>query len=188
MHNHSETAVNKVFISHAYKDRDYVDALVELFKNIGLSHNQIFCTSAIGYDIKIDEDILSSIKEQFQNCSLHFICMHSDNYYKSAICLNEMGAAWVLDLPCTSMLLPGFETGQMTGVINSKTNAIKLHNREAEIVDKLTQLCEKLLSELKLPMLSTEELIPCIENFINHVDEMWRETQISAATIRKRPF
>lgn len=45
----------KIFISHATKDKDYVSVLVNLLEDMGLRQSQIFCSSAPGYGIQLDE-------------------------------------------------------------------------------------------------------------------------------------
>ena len=53
----TEHIKTKIFISHATKDKDYVSALVNLLEDMGLRERQIFCSSASGYGIPLDEDI-----------------------------------------------------------------------------------------------------------------------------------
>ena len=141
---------SKVFISHASKDKEYVSKLVELLDDMGLNQTQVFCSSLPGYDIPVSADIFSYLREQFHEYNLHVFFVHSKNYYKRAVCLNEMGAAWVLRNEYTSFLLPGFGFEEMTGVVDSKSIAIKLDNDEVEVKDKLNQLYETMVSEFGL--------------------------------------
>ena len=110
----------KIFISHATKDKDYVAALVNLLEDIGLRESQVFCSSASGYNIPLDEDIYDYLKEQFNEFDLHVILVLSDHYYESVASMNEMGAAWVLQKKYTTILLPGFEFKEIRGAINHK--------------------------------------------------------------------
>ena len=141
---------SKIFISHAGKDKEYVSKLVELLDGMGLNQNQVFCSSLPGYDIPVGRDIFDYLRNQFHEYDLHVFFVHSKNYYKSAVCLNEMGAAWVLKSNYTSFLLPGFEFEKMTGVVDSKSIAIKLNNDEVEVKDKLNQLYDTVASEFGL--------------------------------------
>lgn len=140
----------KVFISHSSKDKKYVEYIVSLLDDMGLNSTQIFCSSLPGYDIPLNENIFDYLRRQFQDFNLHLIIVHSDNYYRSAVCLNEMGAAWVHRNTCTSLLLPGFGFSQMVGVVNKDTTAIKLDGDVLEIKHKLNQLYDVMVEEFSL--------------------------------------
>ncbi len=140
----------KIFISHSSRDKEYVSKLVELLDGMGLDQTRIFCSSLPGYDIPIDTNIFEHLRNQFLSYDLHVFFIHSKNYYQSAVSLNEMGAAWALKTEYSSLLLPGFGFGEMTGVVNSQTIAIKLDNDEVEVKDKLNQLYARLIEEFGL--------------------------------------
>lgn len=144
----------KIFISHSSQDKDYVVKLIDLLSDLGLSENQMFCSSAPGFGIPLDQDIYEYLREQFQNFDLHVIYILSDNYYKSAACLNEMGAAWVLRKRYTSILLPGFQRKKMKGAINPRQNSLKLDGDLADTKEKLGQLKDTLSKEFHLPKIS----------------------------------
>lgn len=96
----------KIFISHSSEDKDIVD----LFKNIilnaglGISDNDIVYTSAPETGVPTGGNIPQYIKENIADSDLVFF-MISDNYRKSEVCLNEMGAAWALDKNVKPLLL-----------------------------------------------------------------------------------
>ena len=95
----------KIFISHKSEDRLFVKELVRMLEFIvGTSEKNIFCSSIPGYDIKPSREILKELKKQFEENEVYFIIVHSPRYYKSSICLNEMGAAWVLGTKFCSFL------------------------------------------------------------------------------------
>lgn len=138
---------SKLFISHASRDKDYVEAIVSLFDDMGLNDKQIFCSSIPGYDIPLSKSIFDYLLELFQNYDLHIVFVHSKNYYQSPVSLNEMGAAWVLKKNFTSILLPGFDFSEMKGVVNNTDIAIKIDRTEDEVKDKLNQLYNQIVSE-----------------------------------------
>ena len=140
----------RIFISHSSKDVAYVAQIVNLLDGMGLNQTQVFCSSLPGYGIPIDTNIFDFLREQFLEYDLHVIFIHSDNYYKSTISLNEMGAAWALKSAVTSILLPGFDFGKMTGVVNDRFIAIKLDGKQLELQDKLNQLYDKIVGEFGL--------------------------------------
>jgi len=88
----------KIFISHSTEDQEIVKLFCELILEQGLKLNletDIFNTSLDISKPKSGEDFRDRIKVELINAkaALQFI---SPNYKKSEICLNEMGAAWVL--------------------------------------------------------------------------------------------
>ncbi|ORU92386.1 MAG: hypothetical protein A6F72_04770 [Cycloclasticus sp. symbiont of Poecilosclerida sp. N] len=103
--NKLENPISKVFISHASKDVEVVEKMIEILESIGLDSNQIFCTSFEGYGIELGENFLDSIKgELSSDCLVIFIL--SKSFYESAVCLCEMGAAWVLVKEHILVLIP----------------------------------------------------------------------------------
>ena len=140
----------KIFISHATSDKVYVQEIVSLLDNMGLTEEHIFCSSIPGYDIPVGKTIFQYLLEQFHEYDLHVIFVHSKNYYMSPVCLNEMGAAWALKSKYTSILLPTFGFSEMKGVVNSSDIAIKLDNEVDEVKDKLNELYEQLIEEFEL--------------------------------------
>ena len=118
---------NKLFISHSTDDVEYVKAFVEFLESMGMPEGSIFCSSVEGYQIQWGEDIYDYLSNEFNNSDKNLIVlfMLSDNYYKSAPCLNEMGATWILKKEYRSILLPGFEYKKIEGAINPNRIGIK---------------------------------------------------------------
>lgn len=138
---------SKLFISHSSKDKQYVEEIVSMFDDMGLSDEYLFCSSIPGYDIPLGKSIFDYLMELFQDYDLHIVFVHSKNYYQSPISLNEMGAAWALKKNYTSILLPGFDFSEMKGIVNNANIAIKLDRSEDELKDKLNQLYDQIIAE-----------------------------------------
>lgn len=162
----------KVFISHSSLDKDYVAALVDLLEAIGLNEQQIFCSSISGYGIPLDEDIYDYLKLQFDNHELHVILVLSDNYYESVACMNEMGAAWMLQSKYTTVLLPGFEFKNIKGAINPRKIGLKLDNDSTDVKEKLGQLKDSLLEEFDLSPIKDVRWESKRDNFINAISKL----------------
>jgi hypothetical protein len=102
----------KIFISHSSQDKDIVSEFCDriLRLGIGLSVDDIFCTSIEDMNIKNGDDIRKHIKENILSADFSFLLI-SENYKSSEICLNEMGAVWATDNNVRYYLLPntGFD-------------------------------------------------------------------------------
>ena len=144
----------KIFISHSSEDRDYVNHIAVLLKDMGIATGRVFCSSLPGYSIPVGTNIFDYLRKQFEEYNLSVIIVHSKNYYNSAVCLNEMGAAWVLRKNCTSFLLPGFNFEEMKGVVNNDTIGIKLDDNRDDVEDKLNQLYKMIIKEFSIDEMS----------------------------------
>jgi len=111
-----ESPITKVFISHASKDSEVVEEMIEILESIGLDSNQIFCTSFEGYGIELGENFLDSIKGELSSDSL-VIFILSKSFYESPVCLCEMGATWVLAKEHIPVLIPPLGYSDVKGVI-----------------------------------------------------------------------
>lgn len=140
----------KIFISHSSKDIKTVTEIVNLFEDLGLRKENLFCSSVPGYDIPLNEDIYEYLKNQFHEYDLHVIFVLSQNYYDSIPCLNEMGAAWVLKSNNTMILMPGFEYKEIKGAVNPRQISIKLDAENEELKSKLGDLKDILIEEFDL--------------------------------------
>ena len=160
----------KIFISHATDDKDYVKLIVGILELMGLDQDHIFCSSYPGYDVPIDTDILNFIWNQYAHFNLHVLFVHSHKYYQRPICLNEMGAAWILKSTYSSLLLPGFHFNEMTGVVNDSKIAIRLDGDLKEVQDKLDQLYEKIASEFGLKKRSSTTWSTRRDEFIQEIN------------------
>ncbi len=108
--------VRKVFISHASRDSDIVEELIDVLETIGLESEQIFCTSFEGYGIDLGENFLDKIRGELESESL-VIFLLSRNFYQSPVCLCEMGATWVLSKEHIPVLIPPLDYSDVEGVI-----------------------------------------------------------------------
>lgn len=114
----------KLFISHREKDKEQVDAFIELLYAIGIprplqnGESMIFCSSHPTAYIENGQMIDDKIMEQF-HCrqNVFFILWYTDNYFESQACLNEMGAIWLMNKKYQEILVPGFERNKIGGLL-----------------------------------------------------------------------
>lgn len=137
-----------VFISHSSKDKSFVEALVDLLESLGLTKNNLFCSSVDGYGIPLGYDIFETIRGLFQEHELYVIFIHSPRYYESHVSLNEMGAAWVLKTDFCSILTKDMEFKNMTGVVNNSSLSIKVDSEDAPA--RLTEMKDRLVNMIGL--------------------------------------
>lgn len=107
--------ISKIFISHASKDADVVEEIIEMLESIGIESNQIFCTSFEGYGIGLGENFLDTIKSELSSDSLVLFVL-SENFYNSPVCMCEMGATWVLSKEHIPIVVPPLSYDDIKGV------------------------------------------------------------------------
>lgn len=117
----------KVFISHSSIDKNFAGNMIELLEAMGVSSNQIFCSSFEGYGIPLGEQFLERIKNELNNEVLVLFIL-SENFYNSPICLCEMGATWVKTNNHIPILIPPFEFSDVKGVI-PKIQGMKINEK-----------------------------------------------------------
>lgn len=102
-----ESTGKRVFISHSSKDKQYVTDFVNhiLCLGIGLSLDDIFCTSIEDMTMRNGEDIRMHIQENIRSAEYSFLLI-SNNYKASEVCVNEMGAVWAYEANVRLFLLP----------------------------------------------------------------------------------
>ena len=122
----------RIFISHSSKDEQIISNFVDhiLCLGIGINRNDIFCTSIEDISIRNGEDIRNHIQNNLRNSDYSFLFI-SDNYKKSEICLNEMGAVWCYDSNVKLYLLPNTDFNNIgwiydTRKVNKLTDTVAL--------------------------------------------------------------
>lgn len=111
----------RIFISHSTSDKEivakFVDHILQL--GIGLTHDDIFCTSIEDMAIKNGEDIRKHIQDNIRNADYSFLLI-SKNYKESEICINEMGAVWAYDNSVRLFLLPDVDFDSIGWLCDTK--------------------------------------------------------------------
>lgn len=87
----------KFFISHSSNDKYIVNSFIkEILKvGCGFKDDDIFCTLDTSA-IRTGDDFREKIIENMKVCD-YILFFISENYNKSDVCKNEMGAAWALE-------------------------------------------------------------------------------------------
>ena len=140
----------KIFISHSHKDKTLIDKFVEkiLILGCGLNDSEIFCTSIEGLGIKTGEDFREHVKKKLLKSDYSFIFISND-YKKSEICLNEMGASWAIDdKKVKPFIFPNLDFSSLGTLFGVKQGA-KINDSFA--LDELhEEIKEKFKTDIKL--------------------------------------
>ena len=119
----------KIFISHSSKDHDLVHKFIDhvLILGLGVKREEIFCTSVDGLGIKSGEDFKKAIHVELTNAKT-VIQIITKNYKTSEVCLNEMGAAWVMKSKVIPLVASPFNFD--VGFIHASTQQLKLNDEK----------------------------------------------------------
>lgn len=160
----------KVFISHKKEDQAYADALVNLINFIlGADGQKIFCSSVPGYGIRLSGDILDELKAQFDNHEIFMVIIHSPRYYKSAICLNEMGASWALGTKFSSFMTKDCKYEHMHGVIGKEKICVNLNDDEKTLNAHLNDFKDDLIAFFGVDAVDQNKWENARGRFVNEV-------------------
>ena len=168
----SHAKPHKLFISHSSKDKEYVLAFAELLEDIGMPDGTIVCSSVPGHGIPGGAKTFEWLRDQFLTCDLRVVLALSENYYASAVSLNEMGAAWISRATGTLILLPGFDFKDIRGCVDPTEIGIKLDSDKDELKHRLGELKDTLIAEYSLPSFSGTRWERRRDSFIQKVQEI----------------
>ena len=117
----NQNSRKRIFISHSSKDKYIVEKFVDhiLMLGIGLSAEDVFCTSIEDMAIKNGEDIRNHIHTNIQNVDFSILLI-SQHYKNSEICINEMGAVWAYNNNVRLYLLPDVDFNEIGWLCDTK--------------------------------------------------------------------
>ena len=124
----------KIFISHSSKNKDYGNVLVELLRGVGVKEDEIIFTSNNAYGIPIGQNIYNWLKSQIAEKPF-VIYLLSKEYYESIACLNEMGAAWIIENEHAMLFTPNFDLSSkefQNGAIDPREIGFYIDDEESE--------------------------------------------------------
>ena len=176
----TEISNMKIFISHSSKNENYGKALVQLLTGIGIKSEQIIFTSNPAFGVPNGQNIFNWLKSRI-NEKPYVIYLLSPEYYSSIACLNEMGAAWVIENQHSMIFTPHFkldsyefqngaldpreigfyinDEDRLTGFIESLKGAFEISSNQVLINQKCRDFIQQLEAFPKAPIISsvTEE-------------------------------
>lgn len=154
-HKHLESQEEKpykIFISYSNDNREAVVEFVYFLLDLSISEKNIICTALPYCGVPLGMDIYEYLRRQFTEYNLYVIYMLSNEYYRSPSCLNEMGAAWAMRRECLSILLPGFESEAMKGVVNPRELFLKIDavKEDEEFKYRLREIYQRIMKMFNL--------------------------------------
>jgi len=162
----------KIFISHSSKDIEFGNALVELLIGVGINGDHIIFTSNEAYGIPIGQNIFNWLKNRISE-GPHVLYLLSPNYYKSVACLNEMGAAWIVENQQTMIFTPNFKLDSyefQNSALDPREIGFYIDNQ-----DRITGFIESLKEQFSI---STNQVLinQRVREFIKTVEEIRKRT------------
>lgn len=135
--------MKRVFVSHAGKDIEIVNAFIDglLVNALAIKPTDIFCTSADGLKIKSGKDWRAEIHKQLTEAKITFLII-TPNYKESEMCLNEMGAAWVLSGETIPLIVEPIDYASV-GVLQQVKQIEKL--RDEKSLDRVKDIVQEIL-------------------------------------------
>ena len=133
-----------VFISHRGSQETFVTALVSLLERCGFTNENLFCSSVPGYNIGLDEDIIETLKKKFLDYDIYVVYVFSTDFFDSAYCLNEMGAAWVLQVDNSIIITRDMDESKIDGVVEKKKTRVSFKESDIKLQSRMIELRNKL--------------------------------------------
>lgn len=168
----------KVFVSHSSKDQAYATIFVELLKNFGFREKDIFCSSMYATGVKYGEKIFERLKDELTDGPI-MLYLLSQNYYESVVCLNEMGASWMMSEKHYPVALPHFDVGKIVGALGS--DQLSLIAGEQFKVEDLFRLVKAVSLSAEISWPESVELQPLA--YIEPIKEQLNEAMMESNSL-----
>ncbi|GAL61575.1 toll/interleukin-1 receptor domain-containing protein [Algibacter lectus] len=162
----------KIFISHSSKNKNYGNHLVELLRSLGVKENEIIFTSNVAYGIPVAKNIFNWLKSQIEEKPF-VIYLLSKEYYESVACLNEMGAAWIVENEHAAIFTPNFNLSSkefQNGALDPREIGFKI-NDEDRIMSFIQMLSKNFEITGNAVIISQS-----VKKFIRDIGEIKQET------------
>ena len=131
-----------IFLSHKSDDQKYGDALERFIVGLGVKREQLIYTSHPLHKIPLDDNIYNYLRKNISK-RVFMIILWSDKYLESPACMNEMGAAWVVQCDYTNIYVPTFSFG------NPKYHECAVDTKKMGAVLNGDRNCRQNMMELK---------------------------------------
>lgn len=161
-----------VFISHRGTQVQFVSVLVDLLEKCGFKSDNLFCSSVPGFNIGLDEDIIETLRKKFVDYDLYVVYVFSTDFFQSPYCLNEMGAAWVLQVENSIIVTRDMDETVIDGVVNKTKTRVSFNDSVLQLKNRMAELRDKLLSFARLPKVEEVNWNRYYDKFISDVNSI----------------
>lgn len=158
---------SKIFLSHNSYNKKYGDAIRNLLMSLGLRKEQLIYTSHPLHKIPAGNNIFEYLKQNIQKDIL-VIFLWSNEYLKSVACLNEMGAAWIIESDYINIYTPDFDFN------NPQYHNCAVDTRKMGVVLKNDENCKIGMVELKQKLFQNLGLVIDEQEWIYSLDEFMK--------------
>jgi len=161
-----------IFLSHSSSDKKYGDIIESFLMGLGLKKEQLIYSSHPLHKIPLDSNIYEYLRKNI-NRDIFMIILWSDKYLESPACLNEMGAAWVVQCDYTNFYVPSFQFG------NPKYHECAVDTRKMGSVLNGDENCKQNMIEFKDKIINMfhlkideKETAYLLDNFCKQLQEI----------------
>lgn len=178
----------KIFISHSSKNKFYGDKLVDLLRSVGVKENEIIYTSNTAYGIPVGQNIFNWLKSQITEKPF-VIYLLSEEYYQSIACLNEMGAAWIIENKHAAIFTPNFNLSSkefQSGALDPRE--IGFYISDEERILSFLQLISEDFEISKSHIIISQSIKKFIAEISNHKTEIIKPVKIEEPKVEEKIF
>ena len=178
----------KIFISHSSKNKFFGDKLVDLLRNVGVKENEIIYTSNTAYGIPVAKNIFNWLKSQITEKPF-VIYLLSEEYYQSIACLNEMGAAWIIENKHAAIFTPNFNLSSkefQSGALDPREIGFYISDEE-RILSFLLLLSED-FEISKSHIIISQSIKKFTTEISNHKTEIIKSVKIDEPKVEEKTF
>ena len=169
-----------VFISHNSSQEPFVTDLVNLLEDCGFTPDNLFCSSVPDFNIGFNHDIVETLKSKFLDYELFVIFVLSTDFFQSAWCMNEVGAAWAMQADYSIIETKYLDENAIDGVINKTKTRVSFKASEQLLSARMIEMRDKLLDFAGLKRVSEVSWLRYYKKFITQINN--RESELTVTT------
>lgn len=163
--------MKKIFISHSSGDKEIVQELISLIEGIGVSSDNIFCSSFDGYGIKLGSNWLDAIRQELTEETLVLFVL-TTNFYNSNMCQCELGAVWANTLNHIPILVPPLTFNDLEYILRNQ-QSMTINNEE-----NLSSLYEEIIKWFNLEQLRPNIWKNKSDKFLGNIDSILKKKSV----------
>lgn len=172
----------RIFISHSSEDALIGEAFLDFLIVLGVPKESVFFSSQFHTGVPYGKNFHDVVKSKLNECET-IIFLLTPNFYRSSFCMNEMGAAWILDKQIFPILIPPILPQGMLGFIDSRFIAYKVGDQSH---DSIFATLKKHINEKSV---STKDNIQCaFDKFSNYAASVFEKYVEPMATSTSLPI